>query len=202
MNKLVPGYFSRENAAGVLSNGSCCGNDTASERSMVRKFIVDSVNYWADEYHIDGFRFDLVGLIDVQTIDEIIRTVRQKHPHCIFYGEGWNMKTEVTKPNVPLAVQGSAGRLPSSMTPCGIHCEALCLTTTCRATSPVNQWTAPICWNASRGGCPGAATPARLSIMSPAMITIPSTTELPRHCLRLTQQSWRGAADSPQPSPC
>lgn len=112
VNKLVPGYFSRENAAGVLSNGSCCGNDTASERSMVRKFIVDSVNYWADEYHIDGFRFDLVGLIDVQTIGEIIRTVRQKHPHCIFYGEGWNMKTEVTKPNVPLAVQGSAGRLP------------------------------------------------------------------------------------------
>lgn len=112
VNKLVPGYFSRANAAGVLSNGSCCGNDTASERSMVRKFIVDSVNYWADEYHIDGFRFDLVGLIDVQTIDEIIRTVRKKHPRCIFYGEGWNMKTEVTKPNIPLAVQGSAGSLP------------------------------------------------------------------------------------------
>lgn len=112
MNKLVPGYFSRENSSGVLSNGSCCGNDTASERAMVRKFIVDSVNFWADEYHIDGFRFDLVGLIDVQTIAEIIRSVRRKHPHCIFYGEGWDMFTEVTKPNIPLAIQRNAYLLP------------------------------------------------------------------------------------------
>ena len=59
-NQIVPGYFSRG-----TSNGSCCGNDTASERSMVRKYIVDSVNYWADEYHIDGFRFDLMGLLDI-----------------------------------------------------------------------------------------------------------------------------------------
>lgn len=112
MNKIVPGYFSREDQNDDLSNGSCCGNDTASERSMVRKFIVDSVNFWADEYHIDGFRFDLVGLIDVETIREIMETVRKKHPHTIFYGEGWNLNTYVTKPNIALAVQQSAPSLP------------------------------------------------------------------------------------------
>ena len=112
MNQIVPGYFSRENQDGMLSNGSCCGNDTASERSMVRKFIVDSVNYWADEYHVDGFRFDLVGLLDVATIQQIITTVREKHPHVMFYGEGWNLPTQVTKPDVPLAVQQNAWMLP------------------------------------------------------------------------------------------
>lgn len=112
MNQIVPGYFSRETAEGVLSNGSCCGNDTASERSMVRKFIVDSVNYWADEYHIDGFRFDLVGLLDVYTIQQIISTVREKHPYVMFYGEGWDIATKVTKPDIPLAIQSNADQLP------------------------------------------------------------------------------------------
>ena len=112
MNQIVPGYFSRENSQDILSNGSCCGNDTASERSMVQKYIVYSVNYWADEYHIDGFRVDLVGLLDVSTIQKIIATVRKKHPHVMFYGEGWNLNTQVTKENVPLAVQGNAWMLP------------------------------------------------------------------------------------------
>ena len=111
-NNIVPGYFSRIDSNGVYSNGSCCGNDTASERSMVRKYIVDSVKYWADEYHIDGFRFDLVGLIDVQTINEIMHTVHKTHPNVIFYGEGWSMSTNVTKPNVELAVQGNSAKLP------------------------------------------------------------------------------------------
>jgi len=110
-NQIVPGYFSRVND-GIYSNGSCCGNDTASERSMVRKYIVDSVNYWADEYHIDGFRFDLVGLIDVQTINEIIHTVHKKHPNVIFYGEGWAMDTAMTKQGLPLAVQTNSVMLP------------------------------------------------------------------------------------------
>jgi pullulanase len=79
---------------------------------MVRKYIVDSVNYWADEYHIDGFRFDLVGLIDVQTINEIVKTVREKHPNVIFYGEGWNMPTELTKPGIDLAIQPNSGKMP------------------------------------------------------------------------------------------
>ncbi len=106
-NTIVPHYFSRPN-----SNGSCCGNDTASERTMVRKYMVDSVNYWAEEYHIDGFRFDLVGLIDIQTINEIIHTVHQKHPNVIFYGEGWSMNTQPSKPGVELAIQGNSRKLP------------------------------------------------------------------------------------------
>ena len=109
-NKIVPGYFSRI-TDGVYSNGSCCGNDTASERSMVRKYIVDSVNYWADEYHIDGFRFDLVGLIDTRTLQDIMKTVHQSHPDVIFYGEGWHMNTRLTKPGLSLATQSSAGEL-------------------------------------------------------------------------------------------
>ncbi len=110
-NRLVPMYFSRV-TNGVLSNGSGCGNDTASERSMVRKYIVDSVCYWADEYHIDGFRFDLVGLIDVDTINSIVTEVHKKHPNVVFYGEGWTMKTELTKPNVTLATQVNSALTP------------------------------------------------------------------------------------------
>lgn len=79
INKLVPGYFSRINEDGSYSNGSGCGNDTASERNMVRKYIVDSVCYWADEYHMDGFRFDLVGLLDTDTINEIVEEVHKAH---------------------------------------------------------------------------------------------------------------------------
>lgn len=111
-NQLVPGYFSRISADGAYSNGSCCGNDTASERSMVRNYIVDSLNYWADEYHIDGFRFDLVGLLDVQTIRMIMDTVHEKHPGVIFYGEGWTMETFPTKPGTELAVQTNSRLLP------------------------------------------------------------------------------------------
>ena len=93
VNQIVPGYFSRVNEDGTYSNGSDCGNDTASERSMVRKYIVDSVKYWAGEYHIDGFRFDLVGLIDTETINEVVTEVHKTHPDVIFYGEGWTMDT-------------------------------------------------------------------------------------------------------------
>lgn len=111
-NKLVPGYFSRTNDLGSYSNGSGCGNDTASERSMVRKYIVDSVNYWVNEYHIDGFRFDLVGLLDVDTINEIVNTVHEKHPNVKFYGEGWTLTTSVTKKNVQLATQTNSALTP------------------------------------------------------------------------------------------
>ena len=111
-NKIVPNYFSRTDKHGKLSDGSCCGNDTASERSMVRKYIVDSVKYWADEYHIDGFRFDLVGLIDTVTINTIMSEVHRTHPNVIFYGEGWDMKTGVTKPGVLLTTQANAEAVP------------------------------------------------------------------------------------------
>ena len=111
-NKIVPEYFSRADAHGKLSDGSCCGNDTASERSMVHKYIVDSVKYWADEYHIDGFRFDLVGLIDTHTINDIMETVHATHPNVLFYGEGWNMNTHLTKPGYQLTIQNNSALVP------------------------------------------------------------------------------------------
>ncbi len=111
-NQIVPGYFSRINADGVYSNGSYCGNDTASERAMVRKFIVDSVKYWADEYHMDGFRFDLVGLIDTQTILECMEEVHKTHPNVIFYGEGWTMGTQMTKDGYTMTTQPNSTQVP------------------------------------------------------------------------------------------
>ena len=111
-NKLVPGYFSRIDETGAYSNGSGCGNDTASERSMVKKYIVDSVCYWADEYHIDGFRFDLVGLLDTETINEIVEEVHKDHPDVIFYGEGWTLNTTLTKEGYTLATQPNSASTP------------------------------------------------------------------------------------------
>ena len=111
-NKIVPGYFSRVNDDGSYSNGSGCGNDTASERSMVKKYIVDSVCYWADEYHIDGFRFDLVGLLDTETINEIVTEVHKDHPDVIFYGEGWTLGTDLTKEGYTLATQPNSPQTP------------------------------------------------------------------------------------------
>lgn len=112
INKLVPGYFSRINADGTYSNGSGCGNDTASERSMVRKYIVDSVCYWVNEYHIDGFRFDLVGLLDTETVNEIVEAVHKEHPDVVFYGEGWSLETNVTKEGLKLATQKNSELTP------------------------------------------------------------------------------------------
>lgn len=106
-NRIVPGYFSREH-----TNDSCCGNDTASERPMVRKYIVDSLCYWAQEYHIDGFRLDLAGLIDVVTIREAMAAVHRNHPHVIFYGEGWEMCTAPVAETLPMATQANAHLLP------------------------------------------------------------------------------------------
>ena len=110
-NKIVPGYFSRTLADGSYSNGSGCGNDTASERAMVRKFIVESIVYWKEQYHIDGFRFDLVGLLDGDTINALVDAVHEKHPDVIFYGEGWSIPTAVEPGNF-LATQPNAYRTP------------------------------------------------------------------------------------------
>ena len=96
-NRIVPGYFSRIHDDGSYQSNSGCGNDTASERSMVRKYIVDSVLYWAEEYHIDGFRWDLVGLIDYETINAVMAAVHEVNPNIIFYGEGWEMCSWTTK---------------------------------------------------------------------------------------------------------
>ena len=111
-NQIVPQYFSRVTDSGVYSSGSGCGNDTASERAMVSKYIVDSVKYWADEYHIDGFRFDLVGLIDTQTMNTVIEEVHKTHPNVIFYGEGWTMNTSMTKEGYTLTTQANSTETP------------------------------------------------------------------------------------------
>jgi len=92
-NLIVPGYFFRRDDNGNLTSGSGCGNDVASERPMVRKFIVDSVKFWATEYNMDGFRFDLMGLMDIQTINEITTMLKKIDPTILVIGEGWNMGT-------------------------------------------------------------------------------------------------------------
>lgn len=91
--KLVPGYYLRYKEDGSLSNGSFCGNEFASERKMGRKFIVDSILQWVKEYHIDGFRFDLMGLMDIETMNEIRQRLDEIDPSIITIGEGWNMNT-------------------------------------------------------------------------------------------------------------
>ena len=90
LNKLAPGYYYRMNGAGGFANGSGCGNETASERSMARKLIVDSVVYWAAEYHIDGFRFDLMALHDIETMNAVRAALDEIDPSILLYGEGWH----------------------------------------------------------------------------------------------------------------
>ena len=92
-NLIVPNYFFRRDDNGNITSGSGCGNDVASERPMVRKFIVDSVKYWANEYNMDGFRFDLMGLMDIKTINEITTALNKIDPTILVIGEGWNMGT-------------------------------------------------------------------------------------------------------------
>lgn len=86
LGRIVPDYFYRHLPDGTLSNGSGCGNETASEKEMMRRFMVESVRYWVDEYHVDGFRFDLMGIHDIETMNAI----RAALPDDILvYGEGW-----------------------------------------------------------------------------------------------------------------
>ena len=89
LNLAVPNYYYRQNAQGGFANGSGCGNETASERSMVGRLIVDSVAYWAEEYHIDGFRFDLMAIHDIDTMKEVRAAVDAIDPTILLYGEGW-----------------------------------------------------------------------------------------------------------------
>ena len=88
-NQTVPGYYYRQNPNGNFSNASGCGNELASERTMVRKFMVDSLKYWASEFHLDGFRFDLMGIHDIQTMNNIRWELDQLRPGILLYGEGW-----------------------------------------------------------------------------------------------------------------
>ena len=88
-HNTCPGYFYRYNADGSLGNASGCGNETASERPMMRKFIVESCRYWLTEYHIDGFRFDLMGIHDIETMREVRAMMDEIDPSLLLYGEGW-----------------------------------------------------------------------------------------------------------------
>ena len=89
LQKIVPGYYYRSDETGY-TNGSGCGNEVSSDRPMVQKLIVDSLIYWAKEYHIDGFRFDLMGVLDIDTMNVIAERLKEIRPDIYLYGEGWN----------------------------------------------------------------------------------------------------------------
>ncbi len=88
-NQIVPGYYYRQTSEGKFSDASGCGNETASEKAMMRKFMLESVLYWVKEYHIDGFRFDLMGVHDIETMNIISKELYKIKPSIIIYGEGW-----------------------------------------------------------------------------------------------------------------
>jgi len=87
--QFAPGYFYRHNPDGSYSNGTACGNETASEKAMMRKFMIESVMYWAKEYHLDGFRFDLMGIHDIETMNALSDSLHGFDPTIFIYGEGW-----------------------------------------------------------------------------------------------------------------
>ncbi len=89
-NQTVPGYFYRFNPDGTFSDGSGCGTELATEREMVRRYIIESVLYWTEEFHIDGFRFDLMGLIDIETMNQLRHRLDAIDPNIFLYGEGWS----------------------------------------------------------------------------------------------------------------
>ena len=97
--KIVPGYFFRTDRSGNWANGTGVGNEVASERSMARKFIVESATYWAKEYKLGGFRFDLMGIHDVETMNEIRSEINRFNPGFVIIGEGWNMGQELAAEN-------------------------------------------------------------------------------------------------------
>lgn len=107
----APGYYYRRDAAGGYSNASGCGNETASEHPMMRRFIVESVKYWAREYHIDGFRFDLMGVHDIDTMLEVSRELKRINPHILLYGEGWTA-ADSPYPSHLRALKDNADKLP------------------------------------------------------------------------------------------
>ncbi|MCM3692057.1 type I pullulanase [Neobacillus niacini] len=109
--KVVPGYYFRHNELGFPSNGTGVGNDIASERKMVRKFILDSIRFWMEEYHIDGFRFDLMGILDIDTMKEVRKTCDSIQEGALIIGEGWNLNTPL--PIDKKAILRNQSKLPS-----------------------------------------------------------------------------------------
>lgn len=106
----VPGYFYRQNPDGSYSDASGCGNETASEREMVRHYIIESVKYWAKEYHIDGFRFDLMGIHDIETMNRLRKELLKIDPTIFVYGEGW-LAADSPLPFEQRAVKENVGQM-------------------------------------------------------------------------------------------
>lgn len=106
-----PDYYYRKNADGIYSNGSGCGNETASEKPLMRQFMIESVRYWIDEYHVDGFRFDLMGVHDIETMNAIRKEVDKIDPTIYIYGEGWSAGS-CAYPEEMLAVKANMKKLP------------------------------------------------------------------------------------------
>ena len=109
--RTYPGYFYRYAKDGQPGNGSGCGNETASERPLMRQFMIESVKYWVNEYHIDGFRFDLMGVHDIETMNAIRAEVSKIDPHLFIYGEGWSAGSCVY-PQEKLGMKGHMAQLP------------------------------------------------------------------------------------------
>lgn len=109
--KTYPDYFYRKNADGSWSNGSGCGNETASERPMMRRFMIESVKYWIIEYHIDGFRFDLMGCHDIETMNQIRQAVDAIDPTIFIYGEGWSAG-QCALPSSQLGAKANIPQMP------------------------------------------------------------------------------------------
>ncbi len=109
--RTFPDYYYRKTPEGYYSNGSGCGNETASERLMMRQFMVESVKYWVNEYHIDGFRFDLMGVHDIQTMNAIRAALDEIDPSILVYGEGWSAGG-CALPNELLGMKANIPQMP------------------------------------------------------------------------------------------
>ena len=108
--RLVPGYYFRHGENGMPSNGTGVGNDLASERKMMRKFMIESILYWLTEYNVDGFRFDLMGILDVETMNDIEKEVRKRKHDALLLGEGWDLQTPL--PAEEKAMLRNASKMP------------------------------------------------------------------------------------------
>ena len=109
--RTYPDYYYRKTADGAYSNGSGCGNETASEQPMMRQFMLESVKYWMSEYHIDGFRFDLMGVHDIETMNQIRQMVDETDPSVFIYGEGWSAGS-CALPNSQLGMKANIPHMP------------------------------------------------------------------------------------------
>ena len=122
--RTFPDYFYRFCQDGKPSNGSGCGNETASEKPMMRQFMLQSVKYWVSEYHVDGFRFDLMGVHDIETMNDIRKELAAINPNVFVYGEGWSAG-QCAYPARELAVQACMRRMPGVAAFCDDMRDAL-----------------------------------------------------------------------------